>query len=76
MQDLLEEIQELELEILDMFEVIFHFINLKKERLQDALQYYMQILESQNENTPYNAQHIIEIIKIIQTQKPEWFSNQ
>lgn len=68
-----EEIQELESQILDMFEVAFHFAGLKPNNLDDALNYYMEIMESQDDDLPYNAQTIIANILLIRQDKPEWF---
>ena len=68
-----EEIQELEFQILDMFEVAFHFAGLKPSNLDDALNYYMEVMESQDDNLPYNAQTIIANILLIRQDKPEWF---
>ncbi len=68
-----EEIQDLESQILDMFEVAFHFAGLKPSNLHDALNYYMEIMESQDDDLPYNAQTIIANILLIRQDKPEWF---
>ncbi|EEO24172.1 MULTISPECIES: hypothetical protein [Helicobacter] len=68
-----EEIQELESQILDMFEVAFHFAGLKPSSLDDALNYYMEVMESQDDDLPYNAQTIIANILLIRQDKPEWF---
>ncbi|AQQ59905.1 MAG: hypothetical protein SPJ83_01535 [Helicobacter sp.] len=68
-----EEIQELESQILDMFEVAFHFAGLKPSNLDDALNYYMEVMESQDDDLPYNAQTIIANILLIRQDKPEWF---
>ena len=70
-----EEIRELELEVLDMFEVAFYFAGLKKEHLQDALEHYSDLLESiqDTKDIEYNAQTIIKIIETIKLDKPMWF---
>lgn len=70
-----EEIQDLESQILDMFEVAFHFAGLKEEHLHDALTYYMDIMESQDEDLPYNAKSIIANILLLKQDKPAWFQH-
>lgn len=72
-QALLQEIQDLELEILDMFEVAFHFAGLMQEHLQEALEYYTTLIESYDDKVEYNAQSIIQVITQIQCDKPQWF---
>lgn len=72
-QTLQEEIQDLESQILDMFEVAFHFAGLKPEYIHDALTYYMEVMESQSDDLPYTAKAIIANILLIKQDKPEWF---
>lgn len=74
-QALQDEIQDLESQILDMFEVAFHFAGLKPENLHDAFNYYMEVMESQNDDLPYTAQTIIANILLIKQDKPEWFES-
>ncbi|TLD82827.1 hypothetical protein [Helicobacter trogontum] len=74
-QALQDEIQDLESQILDMFEVAFHFAGLKPENLHDALNYYMEVMESQSDDLPYTAQTIIANILLIKQDKPEWFES-
>ncbi|TLD95790.1 hypothetical protein [Helicobacter trogontum] len=74
-QALQDEIQDLESQILDMFEVTFHFAGLKPENLHDALNYYMEVMESQSDDLPYTAQTIIANILLIKQDKPEWFES-
>ncbi len=79
-KDLIEEIQDLESQILDMFEVAFHFAGLKEEYLQNALECYMQIMESQDElweeqpQLEYTPQVIIANILQVKDKNPKWFS--
>lgn len=68
-----DEIRDLESQILDMFEVAFHFAGLKPENLHNALDYYMEVMESQSEDLPYTAHTIIANILLIKQDKPEWF---
>ncbi len=72
-QELLEEIQDLELQILDMFEVAFYFAGIKDEYLQDALEYYMKIIESQDDSIEYTPQIIIANILQVKEKNPKWF---
>ncbi|MWV60908.1 hypothetical protein DCO58_12405 [Helicobacter saguini] len=72
-EQLLEEIRELELEILDMFEVAFYFAGLDSKHLQEAIEYYEEIMESITEDSEYNAKDIIKIIETIKIDKPQWF---
>lgn len=74
-EQLLEEIRELELEILDMFEVAFYFAGLKEKHLQEALEYYEEIMESITIDSEYNAKDIIKIIETIKIDKPQWFES-
>lgn len=73
MKALQDEIQDLESQILDMFEVALHFAGLKPEYLQDALTYYMNVMESQDDDLPYTSQTIIANILLIKQDKPKWF---
>ncbi|RDU69769.1 hypothetical protein CQA66_08885 [Helicobacter aurati] len=49
-KQLQEEIYFLEAQILDMFEVIFFFAGLDPEHLSHALEYYTQLLDSQEQD--------------------------
>lgn len=72
-QELREEIQDLESQILDMFEVALHFAGLKHEFLEEALNYYMEVMEAQDEALPYTTQTIIANIMLIRQDRPQWF---
>lgn len=72
-QALQEEIQDLESQILDMFEVILHFAGLQPEYLHEALTYYMEVMESQSDDLPYTAKTIIANILLIKQDRPQWF---
>lgn len=74
LQELREEIQDLESQILDMFEVALHFAGLQHEFLQEALNYYMEVMESQDDMLPYTPQTIIANIMLIRRDKPQWFA--
>lgn len=72
-QALQEEIQDLESQILDMFEVAFHFAGLQPEYIHEALKYYMEVMESQSDDLPYTAKTIIANILLIKQDRPQWF---
>ncbi len=75
LESLHEEIQDLESQVLDMFEVAFHFAGLQSQYLHDALTYYMDVMESQDDDLPYTAQTIIANIMLIKHDKPQWFAS-
>lgn len=72
-KELQEEIQDLESQILDMFEVVLHFAGLLPEYLHEALSYYMDVMESQDDDLPYTAKTIIANILLIKQDRPQWF---
>lgn len=74
-EQLIEEIKELELEVLDMFEVAFHFAGLDEKYFQDALELYEELMESISIDSEYNAKDIIKIIETIKNDNPQWFRN-
>lgn len=67
------EIQELAIEVMDMLCVALHFAGAKNESLQTLLDHYLDELDKIDENTPYNQEQMIALIKLLQSKYPQYF---
>ncbi|OBV28357.1 hypothetical protein BKN38_02700 [Helicobacter sp. CLO-3] len=62
------------LEVLDMLCVALHFAGLKEGAIEQALDAYMEELDSFDDDDAYGQEQMIEIIKRIRTTYPTLFN--
>lgn len=67
------EYEELALEIIDMLAVALHFAGAKKEYIEDLIDIYIQEVESNDNNSEYNQQAIINLINQIKAKNISMF---
>ncbi len=69
-----DEIKQLELEVLDMFAVCFHFAGLNEQHLEDAIALYHSKID-ENSQDEYDSKNIIALIEEIKSENQHWFKD-
>ena len=73
-----KEIEELSTQLVDMLEVALYFAGMKKEKLNSAIEVYLNGIDefyANNDDGEMGVDEIIEVIKYIKKTKPELFTS-